>query len=74
MWLAAERASISRTTLSKIEQGDEGVSMGSYARIFFILSLLSQLSDCADLRFDPLGLGLEAESLPKRIHVPRRRK
>ncbi len=32
MRLAAERASISRSTLSKVEKGDEGVSLGAYAR------------------------------------------
>ena len=31
--LAAERAGISRATLNKIEKGDEGVSLGAYARV-----------------------------------------
>ena len=33
----AERASISRVTLNKIEKGDPGVSLGSYAMVLFIL-------------------------------------
>jgi hypothetical protein len=74
MWLAAERASISRATLSKIEKGDEGVSMGSYARIFFILSMLDKLTHCAELKFDHLGLGLALENVPKRIRIPRARR
>jgi transcriptional regulator with XRE-family HTH domain len=70
MWLAAERASISRSTLSKIEQGDEGVSICAYAKILFILGMLQRLTELADSKFDALGLGLEAENLPKRIRIP----
>ena len=65
--LAAERASISRTTLTKIEIGDAGVSMGAYARVIFILGLISHLADIADVRFDQLGQTFEIEHLPKRI-------
>lgn len=71
MRLAAERASISRATLTKIEKGDEGVSLGAYARILFILGMIKRLEDLADSSFDELGLGLEAESLPKRIRIPK---
>jgi transcriptional regulator with XRE-family HTH domain len=73
MHLAAERASISRMTLSKIEKGDEGVSIGAYARILFVMGLIHALADLADVRFDKLGLDLEAEKLPKRIRFPRRK-
>ena len=69
MRLAAARASISRATLSKIEKGDEGVSLGAYARILFILGLIQPLADIADPKFDTLGLDLEAEKLPKRIRL-----
>lgn len=72
MQLAADRAGISRVTLSKIEKGDEGVSMGAYARIFFILGMIDRLSELADIAVDKLGQGLEAEKLPKRIRIPRR--
>ncbi len=71
MELAAERASISRTTLSKIEKGDEGVSMGAYAKILFILGMIERLTTLSDPAFDELGLGLEAENLPRRIRIPR---
>lgn len=74
MRLAAERAGISRATLSKIEKGDEGVSLGAYAKILFVLGMVQQLAELADLKFDELGLGLEAESLPKRIRIPRKEK
>lgn len=74
MRLAAERAAISRTTLSKIEKGDEGVSLGAYAKILFVLGMIKRLAELADPAFDELGLGLEAENLPKRIRISRKEK
>ena len=65
--LAAERAGISRTTLTKIEKGDVGVSIGAYAKVLFILGLISHLADLADSSFDKLGQMLETEHLPKRV-------
>lgn len=65
--LAAERAGISRTTLVKIERGDTGVSIGAYARVLFILGLISELADMVDIKFDKLGQMLETEHLPKRV-------
>ena len=65
--IMAQRASISRMTLNKIEKGDQGVSMGSYVAILFILGMLKRLSDVADIRHDELGIELDEERLPKRI-------
>ena len=72
MSLAAERAGISRATLDKIEKGDGGVSLGAYAKILFILGMIQRLNELADSRFDEMGLGLEAENLPKRIRIPKK--
>ena len=72
--LTADRAGISRTTLSKIEKGDEGVSLGAYARVLFVLGMMNRLAEIADLKFDELGLGLEAEHLPKRIRFSKKDK
>lgn len=65
--IMAQRASISRMTLNKIEKGDPGVSMGSYVAILFILGMLKRLIDVADIRHDERGLELDEERLPKRI-------
>jgi DNA-binding XRE family transcriptional regulator len=65
--LMAERADISRTTLVKIEKGDSGVSIGSYATVLYILGMIDGLSDLIDLKNDTLGIELEEEQLPKRI-------
>jgi len=69
----AERTMISRVTLAKIEKGDPGVSMGSYATVLFVLGMLDRLSELADAGSDRLGLSLEEEILPKRIRKSLRR-
>ena len=71
--IAAERASISRVTLNKIEKGDPSVSFGHYATVLFVLGMIERLADVADLRNDPAGLQLDEEFLPKRIRTPRPR-
>src|SRR6478609_11622862 len=65
--ILAERASISRTTLVKVEKGDAGVSLGTYATVLFVLGMIDRLSDLADVRSDSRGLELEEEHLPERI-------
>ena len=74
MQLAAERAAISRATLTKIENGDDGVSLGAYAKILFVLGMIERLVELADPTFDTLGLELEADNLPKRIRISRKEK
>ena len=69
--IAAQRASISRTTLVKIEKGDPGVAMGSYATVLFVTGMAQGLADLADARNDRAGLQLEEERLPKRIRIGR---
>jgi transcriptional regulator with XRE-family HTH domain len=68
----AERAFVTRTTLGKVERGDPGVSMGTYATVLFILGMTKRLAELADVRFDLVGLTLEEERLPQRIHLKSR--
>ncbi len=72
--LLAERAAINRMTLYKIERGMPGVSMGSYTTVLFVLGLMEPLNSLAEAKNDPIGLALEEERLPKRIHLPRKKK
>jgi DNA-binding XRE family transcriptional regulator len=72
--VAAERASISRVTLNKIEKGDPGVALGIYATVLFVLGMVDRLSDLADVKHDATGLQLEEELLPQRIRTARPRK
>jgi len=63
----AERASVSRMTLSRVEKGEPGVSLGIYATVLFVLGMAERLADLADPRSDIVGLELEEERLPQRI-------
>ncbi|MAX25311.1 MAG: hypothetical protein CMJ19_12495 [Phycisphaeraceae bacterium] len=72
MALMAERAGMARTTLSKIEKGDPGVSLGGYASVLFVLGLTERLHDLVDANHDLVGRQLEEESLPKRIRLSRK--
>lgn len=67
--IMAERASISRATLNKVEKGDPGVSLGIYARVLFVLGMAGRLADLVDVRSDALGLELEEAALPQRIRI-----
>jgi hypothetical protein len=74
MAIAAQRASISKPTLIKVERGDPGVSIGSYATVLFAMGMADRLSDLIDPKNDPVGLQLEEEHLPQRIRGARKRK
>lgn len=69
----AERAFISRQTLTKVEKGDPGVAMGIYASVMLALGSLDQLKDVAAPALDAVGLQLEEQQLPKRVRYKRTR-
>lgn len=70
----AERALISRVTLTKVEKGDPSVSLGIYATVLFVLGMTERIAELADPRHDAIGLSLEDELLPQRIRGPRKPK
>ena len=57
----AERAGIARNTLIKIENGDEGVAVGSYFRVLIVLGLEEDLLTIAS--DDVLGRKLQDAGL-----------
>jgi DNA-binding XRE family transcriptional regulator len=67
--ILAERASISRMTLNKIEKGAAGVYIGNYASVLFALGMVERLADLADPTHDAVGRELEEEQLPERIRL-----
>ena len=71
--IAAQRASISRMTLIKIEKGDAGVALGLYATVLFVMGMVDRLADLADPKTDSVGLRLEEENLPQRIRTRKQR-
>lgn len=60
----AERAGISRSTLVRIEKGDEGVALGQYFRVLIALGLASDISLVA--KDDELGRKLQDAKLEVR--------
>jgi transcriptional regulator with XRE-family HTH domain len=72
MQMVAERAGISRVTLSKIEHGDASVTLGAYASVLFVLGLEQQLETLA--ADDPLGRKLQDLSVGQRVIPERRRR
>lgn len=62
----AERAGISRETLSKIQKGDPGVSMGAYASVIFALGLGVDWMELSDISNDRTGMMLDEERIPQR--------
>jgi DNA-binding XRE family transcriptional regulator len=72
--ILAQRASINRATLRKIEKGDPSVKLGNCAIVLFVLGMEDRLADVADPRHDAVGLELEEEHLPERIRLSGRRK
>src|SRR5580765_5468221 len=72
--IAAQRASISRTTLVQVEKGDPGVAIGIYATVLFVLGMADRLADLVAPKNDTVGLQLEEEHLPQRIRVARKPK
>jgi hypothetical protein len=71
MALVAERAFISRLTLTRVERGDPGVSLGIYASVLFTFGMADRIGELADPGRDPVGRGLEEEQLPKRVRSRR---
>jgi transcriptional regulator with XRE-family HTH domain len=67
--LMAERANISRATISKIQKGDPSTSMGAYAVVLFVLGMTDRLSNLVDAAHDFVGRRLEDEKLPKRVRI-----
>ena len=59
----ADRATVTRLTVSKVEKGDPSVSMGIYARVLYALSLENDLSLIA--ANDPLGRSIQDAELKK---------
>ena len=71
MATVAERAFIGRNTLTRVERGDPGVSLGIYATVLFVLGLSDRLGQLADPLTDSVGQSLEGERLPQRTRDTR---
>ena len=66
----AQRADISRTTLTAIEKGNPGVSVGAYANVLFVLGLEKDLLKVAE--DDSLGRKLQDADLIVKERAPKK--
>ncbi len=66
----AERAGISRTTLISIEKGHEGVSIGSYLNVLYVLGLEKDFLNVG--KDDDLGRKLQDANLVIRERAPKK--
>jgi transcriptional regulator with XRE-family HTH domain len=66
----AKRAGVARATLYRVEEGDAGVSLATYACVLRVLGLQGDLDLVA--RDDVLGRKLQDLKLPTRKVAPRR--
>ena len=72
MSLVAERAGISVKTLSSLEKGETGVSIGHVAAVIAALGMGTPFSDILDQKNDSFGLLLDEGRLPKRARLSRK--
>src|SRR6202453_4338015 len=68
--MVAQRAGISRKTLSRVERGDSAVALGIYARVMQVLRLEDDLAKLAVE--DPLGRKLQDTALSPKRRAPKR--
>ncbi len=66
----AQRAGITRRTLSKVEQGDPAVALGTYARVMQVLRLEDDLALLA--KDDALGRKLQDAGILSKLRAPKR--
>jgi len=64
----AERLFVSKDTLWRLEKGDPSVAMGTLATAAFIFQLHDKLGNLAAPAMDAVGLILDEQRVPQRIH------
>lgn len=68
--VVAQRAGITRRTLSKVEQGDPAVALGIYARVMQVLRLENDLALLA--KDDELGRKLQDAGITSKLRAPKK--
>nr|WP_280637381.1 helix-turn-helix transcriptional regulator [Phaeobacter italicus] len=61
------RIGVSDKTLAKLERGDGGVRLETFAMALLALGMVERLAKIADPSSDSTGIGLDREKLPERI-------
>lgn len=63
----AERVGVSESTISRLEKGGDGVSIGTLAMACLVLGEIGRISNFLDPGSDDTGLLFDRQTLPKRI-------
>ena len=67
--MMAARIGVTNVTYFKVEKGDPGVRLGTYAMALFALGLGAPLGELVDAGTDEQALLLETARLPERVRV-----
>lgn len=70
--MMAERIGVGRDTYSRLERGDPGVSLGSYAMAIFVLGVVPAFAQLIDPQSDDVGALLDLDRLPTRVRPVKR--
>ena len=62
----ADRIGVSQATLLKLERGDPGVALGTFAAALWALNLLGPVCDAVRPESDRIAATLEASRVPRR--------
>ena len=62
----ADRVGISLRTLQKLERGDPGVALGTFATALWVLDPLQPVREAVSPQSDRVAAALEASRVPKR--------
>jgi transcriptional regulator with XRE-family HTH domain len=69
----AEGASVNVATIRRLENGDQGVSLGTLAMVLLVLGESQRITDLLDVARDDVGLSLSVTAMPKRVRGPNRK-
>lgn len=69
----ADRVGVSARTITRLEKGDDGVSMGTLAMACLVLGEIDRIGSLLGPASDDTALLLERNLLPKRIRAKRKK-
>ncbi len=70
----AESASVNVSTIRRLENGDQGISLGTLSMVMLVLGESQRIADLLDVARDDVGLTLGVMDLPKRVRGPNRKR
>lgn len=72
--MMAERVGVALETYRRVERGDPGTGIATYASVLFVLGFGTPLAKLADVAHDQQGRMLDDARLPQRVRARREAK